>query len=87
MISDGGKLCIGNNSDLLGNLNEDPDQDPPVYCDAKFLDGAAVVYLLPVTNIPTFDDYAHQIFIPHVIKQWKTPDESMWSGTLTYPTV
>ena len=40
-----------------------------MYFDAKFLDGAAVVYLLPVTNRTTFDDYAHQIFIPHVIKQ------------------
>ena len=40
-----------------------------MYFDAKFLDGTAVVYLLPVTNRTTFDDYAHQIFIPHVIKQ------------------
>ena len=40
-----------------------------MYFDAKFLDGAAVVHLLPVTNITTFDDYAHQVFIPHVIKQ------------------
>ena len=41
-LSDGGKLRIGKKSDLLGNLNEDPDQDPPVYFDATFLDGAAV---------------------------------------------
>ena len=68
-LSDGGKLRIGKKSDLLGNLNEDPDQDPPVYFDAKFLDGAAVVHLLPVTSITTFDDYAHRIFIPNVIKQ------------------
>ena len=40
-----------------------------MYFDAKFLNGAAVVHLLPVTNITTFDDYAHQVFIPHVIKQ------------------
>ena len=54
---------------ILRNLTEDPDQDPSVYVDANFLHGATVVHLHPVNNITTFDNYAHQFVIPHVIKQ------------------
>ena len=38
-----------------------------------------MAHLLPATNI-TFDDYAHQIFIPHVIKQLEnnTRVDAVW---------
>ena len=37
--------------------------------DVKLLDGAAVVHLLPCTNIVTFDEYADHVLVPYIIKQ------------------
>ena len=42
---------------------------PPNFFDAIVFDGAAVVHLLPVTNIGTFDEYAS---IPYILKQLET---------------
>ena len=68
-LSDGGKLCLGNKSDLLNILANDAQNDPPDSIDVRLLDGAAVVQLLPTNNIATFNEYADQVFVPHIIKQ------------------
>ena len=33
------------------------------------IDGAALVHLLPVNNVSTFDEYASMVFVPHIAKQ------------------
>jgi hypothetical protein len=35
----------------------------------KLLDGAAVVHFLSTAGIVTFDEYAHQVFVPHIKTQ------------------
>ena len=54
-LSDHGKLHFGKKSDLLDILVKDIHDDPPNSIDVKLFDGAAVVHLLPITNIVTFD--------------------------------
>ena len=68
-LSDLGKLRLGKKSDLLNILTKDTQNDLPDFIDVKLLDGAAVVHLLPTTNIVTFDEYADQVFVPHILKQ------------------
>lgn len=41
----------------------------PDSVDVKLLDGAAVMHLLPTTNIATFVRYADEVFVLHIIKQ------------------
>ena len=43
--------------------------EPPNFIDARLLDGAAVLHLLPTVNVSTFDEYADEIFLPHISKQ------------------
>ena len=64
-LYDHGKFHSGKKSDLLDILVKNIHNDPPDSIDVKFLDGAAVVHLLSVTNIVTFDDYADQVFNPY----------------------
>lgn len=71
-LSDCGKLRLGKKSDLLNILVKDKQNDPPGSIDVKLLDGAAVVHLLPTTNVVTFDEYADQVFVPHIMKQLET---------------
>ena len=47
----------------------DTQNDSPNSFDLNLLDGAAVVHLLPITNVVTFDEYAKDVFIPYIIKQ------------------
>ena len=48
---------------------EPPQQSsPPETFDCKVLDGA-VVHCLPTFGITTFNEYAEQVFIPHLEKQ------------------
>ena len=56
--------------------------------DVRVLDGTAVVQLLPVTGVRTFEGYAAEIFNPHVIKQQETAKrvDELWSGTPTLST-
>ena len=68
-ISDNGKLRFGTKSDLLKVLAKDNQNDPPESIDVKLLDGAAVVHLLPTTDSVTFDEYADQVFVPHILNQ------------------
>ncbi|KAG0729478.1 hypothetical protein GWK47_003462 [Chionoecetes opilio] len=61
----------GKKSDLIGILVEETQnsqKEPPPFLDARILDGAAVVYLLPLTNVTTFNDYANEVSIPHILK-------------------
>ena len=68
-LSDCGKLRFGKKSDLLEILTKDIQNDPPNCIDVKLLDGAAVVHLLPTSNVTTFDEYADVVFVPHIMKQ------------------
>ncbi len=68
-ISNGGKLRFGKKSDLLNILTKETQIVPPDSIDARLLDGAAVVHLLPTNNSVTFDEYADTVFVPHIIKQ------------------
>ena len=47
----------------------DVQNELPSFVDVKLLDGAAVVHLLPTTIVVTFNEYADQIFLPHMAKQ------------------
>lgn len=55
---------FGKKSDLLSILTTDIQNNPPDFLDVKLLDGAAVVHFLPTAGIVTFDEYAHQVFVP-----------------------
>ncbi len=68
-LSDGGKLYLGKKADLLNILADNTQNDPPDSIDVKLLDGAAVVHFLSTASIVTFDEYADQVFVPHVLKQ------------------
>ena len=62
------KLRQGKKSDPIGILAMQTEGEPPASLDVKVFDGAAVVHMLPVTNIKTFNDYAANIFIPHIMR-------------------
>ena len=68
-LSDGRKLRLVKKPDLLNILTKDTQNNPPDFIDVKLLDGAAVVHFLPTAGIVTFDEYARQVFIPHIRKQ------------------
>ena len=42
---------------------------PENYFDIIALDGGALVHLLSTANITTFDQYADDVVIPHILKQ------------------
>lgn len=67
-LSERGKLRQGKKSDLIGILAMQTEGEPPASLDVRVLDGAAVVHMLPVTNIKTFNDYATDVFIPHIMR-------------------
>ena len=71
-LSERGKLRQGKRPDLIDILMQNTQTEPPSLFDAKVLDGAAVVHLLSVTNVSTFDDYASGVFVPHTMKQLDT---------------
>ena len=68
-LSDCGKLRFGKKSDLLEILTKDIQNDRPNCIDVKLLDGAAVVHMLPTSNVMTFDEYADVVFVPHIMKK------------------
>ena len=45
-------------SDLLNIISQKSEQDLPRYFDSMAIDGAALVHLLPVNNVSTFNEYA-----------------------------
>ena len=73
-LSDRGKLRTPKKSDLLSILvkGTEIDSEPPTSFDVKVFDGAAIVHLLPTTNITTFDEYASNVFIAYIKKHLDT---------------
>lgn len=88
-LSDRGKLRPGKKSDLLSILVhievEEGKQEPPAWFDVKILDGAAIVHLLPTTNVDTFDEYSNTVFIPHIKKHLHTSKrvDVVWDAYIT----
>lgn len=68
-LSDDGKLRLGKKSDLLSVFVQEVPTNVPDGFDVKVLDGAAVVHLLSTKNTLTFDEYADQVFVAHIMKQ------------------
>ena len=70
-LSVGGKIRSTTKSDLLQCFDlKEKQYLPPV--DAKFLDGAAVVQMLPPGLSKTFQDYATKVFLPYVSNHLQT---------------
>ena len=65
-------------SELLKCLIPSPQAEPPTQFDRSVLDGAVVVHCLPVTDSNTFDNYAHNVFIPHLGRQRSTRADVVW---------
>ena len=57
---------------LLPSLEKSCEKDLPDTFDVKVLEVAAVVHLLPVSGVKTFEDYAADVFLPYVRHQLKT---------------
>ena len=69
-LSDGGRLYLGSNSDLLVCLegHAEPQSEAPTVT-AVVLDGAVIVQMLKPGTAKTFEEYAQQVFIPYVVRQ------------------
>jgi len=61
--------------DPLSFLPEVGQPEHPNIFDANVIDDAALVHLLPMTSIATFDKYADLVFILHLVRQLK---KSLW---------
>ena len=68
-MSEYGKLCFSKKSDLLNIISLKSEKDDKSSFDSMAIDGAALVHLLPVNNVSTFDEYASMVFVPHIPKQ------------------
>ena len=69
-LSDGGRLRFGIKSDLLTCLEElYPAQSKVPDATCTVLDGAAIIQMLKPAGAKTFDEYAQQVFIPHILCQ------------------
>jgi len=66
-LSDAGKLHLGSKSDLLVCLEgvAEAQSDAPAVT-SVVLDGAVIVQMLKPGTAKTFEEYAHQVFIPYV---------------------
>ena len=68
--SEFGKLYLpGTKSELMKCLEPSQQSTPLEAFDGKVMDGAVVVHCLPTTGITTFNEYAEEVFIPHLMKQ------------------
>ena len=68
-ISEYGKLRSTKKSDLLSLLAQNNLNSPSESFDSIVFDGGALVHLLSTTSISTFDQYANEVIIPHILKQ------------------
>jgi len=71
-LSEFGNLRLpSGKSDLLKCLqpNSYGHTDSPTQFDCKVLDGAVIVHCLPTVEASTFDEYAEEVFIPHLQQQ------------------
>jgi hypothetical protein len=78
-LSEFGKLRLPSaKSELLKCIVPSTMPEPPTQFDCNVLDGAVVVHCLPVTGSITFDDYAHNVFIPHLSSQRSRRVDVVW---------
>ena len=73
-------------SDLLSILVQETESGKHFTSfDVKVLDSAAIVHLLPTTNITTFDEYASDVFISYIKKQLDTSTrvDVVWDAYLS----
>ena len=85
-LFDRGKLRSTKKSDLLSTLAQETESSEHFTSfDVKVLDGAAIVHLLPTTNITTFDEYASDVFISYIKKQLDTSThvDVVWDAYLS----
>ena len=69
-LSEFGKRYLpGTKSELMKCLEPSQQSTPLEAFDCKVMDGAVVVHCLPTTGIKTFNEYAEEVFIPHLEKQ------------------
>lgn len=70
--------------ELLSSLEKTSENDLPDTFDVKVLDGVAVVHLLPVSGVKTFEDYAADMFLTHVRHQLQIADrvDIVWDRCL-----
>ena len=69
-LSEFGKLNLfGSKCHLLQCIEEPNQTEAPVLYDCKVLDVVVTVHVLPVTNVSTFQEYADNVFIPHLKQQ------------------
>ena len=80
------KLRSTKKSDLLSILVQETESGEHFASfDVKVLDGAAIVHLLPTTNITTFDEYASDVVISYIKKQFdkSTHVDVVWDAYLS----
>jgi hypothetical protein len=66
-LSEFGKLNLsGTKCHLLQCIEEAHQTEAPVLYDCKVLDGGVTIHALPVINVSAFQEYAGNIFIPHL---------------------
>ena len=63
---------------LLKCIAQPRQSEPPTQFDCKIFDGAVIVHCLPVTGVITFDDYAENVFIPHICIQSSRRVDVVW---------
>ena len=59
----------GTKSELMKCLGPSQQSTPLEAFECKVMDGAVVVHCLPTTGFKTFNEYAEEVFIPHLEKQ------------------
>ncbi len=78
-LSEFGNLRLpSDKSELLKCIIPSTQPEPPTQFDCSVLDGAVVVHCLPVTGSSTFDDYAHNVFIPYLSSQISRRVDVVW---------
>ena len=68
-ISEYGKLWSTKKSVLLSLSAQNNLNSPPESFDSIVFDEGALVHLLSTTSISTYDQYANEVIIPHIVKQ------------------
>ena len=74
-LSDGGNLYLGTKSDLLTCLTQFSGVDSvTTVCPVTsivILDGAAIIQMLKLVAVKTFEEYTSQIFVPYIMSQFQ----------------
>ena len=56
-------------SDVLTFLQPSDQPEPCKEFDCRVLDGAVVVHSLPINSVSIFNQYADEVFLPHILHQ------------------